>query len=198
MNELRPRFSPISTDSSRKRAPCSLSLRKAETGVSRSAGISRTVAFSSSLIEVIRLQSVSGQQKNPPGQGLVLANLRKKDRCRPASAGPVPKISGREALHEAPDCIGGEAEVKNESRPVRAPGFSASCTSENFRRPPGDDLLTAPPRVPRIPAMPERPPPAYPLRFKEIYKDKIWGGPELAKVLGKKGAGRKCGESWEI
>ena len=46
--------------------------------------------------------------------------------------------------------------------------------------------------------MPERPPPVYPLRFKEIYKDKIWGGPELAKVLGKKGAGRKCGESWEI
>jgi mannose-6-phosphate isomerase len=46
--------------------------------------------------------------------------------------------------------------------------------------------------------MPERPPPLYPLRFKEIYKDKIWGGPELAKVAGKKGAGRRCGESWEI
>jgi len=46
--------------------------------------------------------------------------------------------------------------------------------------------------------MPERPPPLYPLRFKEIYKDKIWGGPELAKVIGKKGAGRRCGESWEI
>jgi mannose-6-phosphate isomerase len=45
--------------------------------------------------------------------------------------------------------------------------------------------------------MPDRVPPLYPLRFKEIYKDKIWGGPELAKV-GKKGAGRKCGESWEI
>jgi mannose-6-phosphate isomerase len=46
--------------------------------------------------------------------------------------------------------------------------------------------------------MPERPPPVYPLRFKEIYKEKIWGGPELAKVAGKKGAGRRCGESWEI
>jgi len=46
--------------------------------------------------------------------------------------------------------------------------------------------------------MPERPPPLYPLRFKEIYKDKIWGGPELAKAAGKKGAGRRCGESWEI
>src|ERR1041384_5579172 len=46
--------------------------------------------------------------------------------------------------------------------------------------------------------MPERPPPLYPLRFKEIFKDKIWGGPELAKVAGKKGAGRRCGESWEI
>jgi mannose-6-phosphate isomerase len=46
--------------------------------------------------------------------------------------------------------------------------------------------------------MPERLPPLYPLRFKEIYKDKIWGGPELAKVLGKKGAGKKCGESWEV
>ncbi len=46
--------------------------------------------------------------------------------------------------------------------------------------------------------MPVRPPPLYPLRFKEIYKDKVWGGPELGKVLGKKGAGRRTGESWEI
>lgn len=46
--------------------------------------------------------------------------------------------------------------------------------------------------------MPDRPPPLYPLRFKEIYKEKIWGGPELAKVLGKKGAGRRVGESWEL
>src|SRR5688572_29599950 len=46
--------------------------------------------------------------------------------------------------------------------------------------------------------MPERPFAVYPLRFKEIYKDKIWGGPELAKVIGKKGASKRCGESWEI
>ncbi len=46
--------------------------------------------------------------------------------------------------------------------------------------------------------MPERPFTVYPLRFKEIYKDKIWGGPELAKVIGKKGASKRCGESWEI
>ena len=37
----------------------------------------------------------------------------------------------------------------------------------------------------------------YPYRFKEIYKDKIWGGPELKKY-GKKGAGAKTGESWEV
>ena len=43
--------------------------------------------------------------------------------------------------------------------------------------------MTAPLPPPKIRAMPERPPPVYPLRFKEIYKDKIWGGPELAKVM---------------
>ncbi|HZL73520.1 MAG TPA: type I phosphomannose isomerase catalytic subunit [Planctomycetota bacterium] len=43
-----------------------------------------------------------------------------------------------------------------------------------------------------------RGPVLYPYRFKEIYKDKIWGGPELRKVLRKKGAGAKTGESWEI
>ncbi len=46
--------------------------------------------------------------------------------------------------------------------------------------------------------MPDRPPPLYPLRFKEFFKDKIWGGPELRKVMGKKGASRRAGESWEI
>lgn len=46
--------------------------------------------------------------------------------------------------------------------------------------------------------MPDRSLPLYPLRFREIYKEKIWGGPELAKVLGKKGAGRRVGESWEL
>jgi mannose-6-phosphate isomerase len=46
--------------------------------------------------------------------------------------------------------------------------------------------------------MPDPLPPLYPLRFREIYKEKIWGGPELGKVMGKKGAGRRTGESWEI
>jgi len=46
--------------------------------------------------------------------------------------------------------------------------------------------------------MPSRPLPLYPIRFREIYKEKIWGGPELSRVLGKKGAGRRVGESWEI
>src|SRR5258706_12841123 len=43
-----------------------------------------------------------------------------------------------------------------------------------------------------------KPPPLYPIRFKEIYHPKIWGGPELKKLLGKSGAPPKCGESWEI
>ncbi len=38
----------------------------------------------------------------------------------------------------------------------------------------------------------------YPMRFKEIFKDKIWGGPELKRLMGKSGAGAKTGESWEI
>ncbi len=46
--------------------------------------------------------------------------------------------------------------------------------------------------------MPVRQRPLYPLRFKEIYKEKIWGGPELSRVIGKKGAGRRAGECWEI
>ena len=37
----------------------------------------------------------------------------------------------------------------------------------------------------------------YPLKFKPILKDKIWGGPRLRDVLGKK-ASDKAGESWEI
>lgn len=43
-----------------------------------------------------------------------------------------------------------------------------------------------------------KPPLLYPYRLKEIYKDKIWGGPELRKVMGKKGASAKAGESWEL
>jgi len=37
----------------------------------------------------------------------------------------------------------------------------------------------------------------YPLKFKPILKDKIWGGPGLRKVLGKE-ASDSAGESWEI
>ena len=37
----------------------------------------------------------------------------------------------------------------------------------------------------------------YPYRLKEIFKDKVWGGPELKRVMGKKGAGARTGESWE-
>ncbi len=38
----------------------------------------------------------------------------------------------------------------------------------------------------------------YPLKFNPILKDKIWGGDKLHNILGKKDAGNKCGESWEI
>lgn len=38
----------------------------------------------------------------------------------------------------------------------------------------------------------------YPLKFKPILKDKIWGGNRLKNLLNKKKASDKCGESWEI
>lgn len=38
----------------------------------------------------------------------------------------------------------------------------------------------------------------YPLKFKPIYKDKIWGGNRLKSELNKTGASDICGESWEI
>lgn len=38
----------------------------------------------------------------------------------------------------------------------------------------------------------------YPLKFKPIFKDTIWGGKKLHDVLDKEGAGDNCGESWEI
>ncbi len=38
----------------------------------------------------------------------------------------------------------------------------------------------------------------YPLKFRPIIKDKIWGGEKLRTVLNKKEAGDKAGESWEI
>jgi len=43
-----------------------------------------------------------------------------------------------------------------------------------------------------------KPPPLYPIRFKEIYKSKVWGGPSLKKSLSKSGAPSNCGESWEL
>jgi mannose-6-phosphate isomerase len=38
----------------------------------------------------------------------------------------------------------------------------------------------------------------YPLKFKPIIKDKIWGGTRLKSVLNKKSKTDKAGESWEI
>lgn len=38
----------------------------------------------------------------------------------------------------------------------------------------------------------------YPLKFKPILKDKIWGGSRLRQFPGKEEASEKCGESWDI
>lgn len=38
----------------------------------------------------------------------------------------------------------------------------------------------------------------YPLKFKPILKDKIWGGSKLRDLLNKKEASNRAGESWEI
>ena len=38
----------------------------------------------------------------------------------------------------------------------------------------------------------------YPLKFKPLFKEKIWGGKKLKNVLNKEDAGDKTGESWEI
>jgi mannose-6-phosphate isomerase len=38
----------------------------------------------------------------------------------------------------------------------------------------------------------------YPLKFKPILKDKIWGGNKLKSILNKKDASDTCGECWEI
>ncbi len=38
----------------------------------------------------------------------------------------------------------------------------------------------------------------YPLKFKPLFKEKIWGGKKLKNILDKGDAGDKTGESWEI
>jgi mannose-6-phosphate isomerase len=38
----------------------------------------------------------------------------------------------------------------------------------------------------------------YPLKFKPILKDRIWGGDQLKTVFGKQGKCSVCGESWEL
>ncbi|MEQ8924318.1 MAG: mannose-6-phosphate isomerase, partial [Fulvivirga sp.] len=38
----------------------------------------------------------------------------------------------------------------------------------------------------------------YPLKFKTIPKDKIWGGTRLREMLGKATSSDTCGETWEL
>ena len=38
----------------------------------------------------------------------------------------------------------------------------------------------------------------YPLKFKPIYKSKLWGGHKIAKILNRNEVPEKCGESWEL
>lgn len=38
----------------------------------------------------------------------------------------------------------------------------------------------------------------YPLKFKSILKERIWGGEKLKTIYGKQGNCKACGESWEI
>lgn len=38
----------------------------------------------------------------------------------------------------------------------------------------------------------------YPLKFKPLYKERIWGGSRLQAVLGRKLPGSRIGESWEL
>ena len=39
---------------------------------------------------------------------------------------------------------------------------------------------------------------AYPIKFRPILKEKIWGGEKLTKILNKKSDSKNVGESWEI
>src|SRR5690606_4895164 len=38
----------------------------------------------------------------------------------------------------------------------------------------------------------------YPLKFRPIFKERIWGGTKLKDVLGKNAEGNLIGESWEL
>lgn len=38
----------------------------------------------------------------------------------------------------------------------------------------------------------------YPLKFKPVFQERIWGGSKLAKLLGRKLPGNRIGESWEL
>ena len=38
----------------------------------------------------------------------------------------------------------------------------------------------------------------YPLKFKPIFKERIWGGEKLTPLLHKKHNMAHCGESWEL
>ena len=38
----------------------------------------------------------------------------------------------------------------------------------------------------------------YPLKFKPVYKTKIWGGNKFEKVFNRQGVPMHCGESWEV
>jgi mannose-6-phosphate isomerase len=38
----------------------------------------------------------------------------------------------------------------------------------------------------------------YPIKFKPVYKSKVWGGEKISKIKADKKAPTDCGESWEI
>lgn len=38
----------------------------------------------------------------------------------------------------------------------------------------------------------------YPLKFKPIYKERVWGGTNLTRLLGRKLPGERIGESWDL
>jgi len=38
----------------------------------------------------------------------------------------------------------------------------------------------------------------YPIKFKSVLKDRIWGGNKLKSLFGKEGKCTTCGESWEL